>query len=179
MSSSQRSVRMSVPMTARTAPPASSIARWRATSPARSGATVSIWFVSRTFGLPFGAEAGQREQVGLADAAADLFEVFTALLLLIWLRGAAGRPVGRLAAVGAVAATALIGAWVATRGARLFDPDPRAVALPELVDASAIAFLIAAVVLFAGLRMRWLGEDDLRHPSAYSVLGSLLLTAAA
>lgn len=146
---------------------------------AGSLATVGIWFASRAFGLPFGAEPGEREQVGLADAAADLFEVFTSLLLLIWLRRSAGQRTGPLAAAGAVSAAALIVVWIATRGAGLFDPDPRAVALPDLVDASAIAFLAVAALLFSGLLTRWLASERRASPSAYSLLGSLVIAALA
>lgn len=146
---------------------------------AGSLATVAIWFASRAFGLPFGAEPGEREQVGLADAAAGLFEVFTALLLLIWLRRSAGRQTGRLATAGATSAVALSALWVATRSAGSFDPDPRAVALPELVDASAIAFLVVAALLFAGLLTRWLVDERAASPSALWPLGALVIAAVA
>lgn len=142
-------------------------------------ATVGTWFASRALGLPFGAEPGEREQVGLADAAADLFEVFTALLLLIWLRRHAGRRTGPLAAAGAVSAAALIAVWIATRGAGLFDPDPRAVALPDLADAAAIAFLAVAALLFSGLLTRRLADERSARPGAVSLLGSLIITAVA
>lgn len=142
-------------------------------------ASIAIWSVSRAFELPFGAEPGLRERVGVADAAANLFEVFTALLLLIWLRGDGGRPAVALANVGAVGAAALIAAWTLTRNVGAFDPDPRAVVMPELVDASAVAFLIVVMVFFAGLRGRPELDAHRARLPALAILASLLVTSVA
>lgn len=119
-------------------------------------ATIAIWFVSRTFGLPFGAEPGEREAVGLADAAADLFELFAALLLMLWLRGGSGsvRSHGRAPVGGVAAALALLALWIGTRRAGLFDPDPRLTAAPDLTDAAALAFLLLVMLLFGYLLMQ-------------------------
>ena len=47
-----------------------------------------VWLVSRTAGLPFGPEAGEPEQVGLADGAACLLALIAAGAALILLRTA-------------------------------------------------------------------------------------------
>lgn len=141
--------------------------------------TVAIWLISRAFGLPFGAEPGARENVGLADAAADLFEIFTALLLLIWLRRDAGRRATGLATAGAGAAALFIGGWVLTRSAGIFDPDPRLVTAASLVDLTALTFLVIAGLLFAGLRRLAFGPAGRPSPAALSILGALLIAAAA
>src|SRR5712691_9699528 len=47
-------------------------------------ATICIWVISRTVGLPFGPNLGTPEAVGLADMASDLLELFTAALLGMW-----------------------------------------------------------------------------------------------
>jgi len=141
--------------------------------------TVAIWLISRAFGLPFGAEPGGRESVGLADAAADLFEIFAALLLLIWLRRDAGRRATRLAAAGAAAAVLLGGGWILTRGAGLFDPDPRLVTAASLVDITAVTFLVIAGLLFAGLPRIPLGPGGRPSAAALSILGALIIVASA
>ncbi|MGH2796388.1 MAG: hypothetical protein ACRDM0_01640 [Thermoleophilaceae bacterium] len=122
---------------------------------AGSLAVIGIWAISRTFGLPFGAEPGETESVGLADAAAGLFEIFTALLLLLWLRQTEREalPV-RWALTGCTLAISLAGGWIALRALEVFDPDPRLVLRPELTDAAAMAFLLLVSALFAGLAAR-------------------------
>lgn len=142
-------------------------------------ATIGIWFASRAFSLPFGAAPGEIEQIGLADAAAGIFELFTAVFLLIWLRANAGERSARLLAVGAVVTAALIAIWIGTRNAGLFDPDPRAVALPDLVDPSALAFLVVTGLLFAGLLVRWTPGRRPASPSAFVLLTALVLGATA
>lgn len=139
-------------------------------------ATIGIWAVSRALGLPFGAEPGSRETVGLADAAAGLFELFTALLLLHWLaarRGPRPRAIAAASMVGAVALTAL---WRVTRAADVFDPDPRLVIAPGLTDATAVLFLLVMVALLASLA---LGPGDLPAVGSWSLLTSLLVGALA
>ncbi|MEP6468753.1 MAG: hypothetical protein ABJC24_03185, partial [Chloroflexota bacterium] len=116
-----------------------------------SAAVIAIWVVSRTFGLPFGAEPGQAEAFGTPDAAASLYEAITVVVLALWLsdRSAVGGRIGDVAAV--LVAASLGVAWVAARAAGLFDPDPRAtIALPQLADRAVVA-LVAGVTLMLGL----------------------------
>lgn len=47
-----------------------------------SAATVLVWAVSRTTGLPFGPEAGTPEGVGRPDTISTLFELVTVLVTL-------------------------------------------------------------------------------------------------
>ena len=141
--------------------------------------TVAIWLISRAFGLPFGAEPGARESIGLADAAADLFEIFGALLLLIWLRRDTGRRATGLASAGVAAALALLAAWVFTRSAGIFDPDPRLVTASSLVDVTALTFLVIAGLLFAGLPQLPFGPAGRPSTAALSILGALLIAASA
>lgn len=137
-------------------------------------ATIGIWAASRTLGLPFGAEPGEPEEVGLADAAADLFELFTALLLSMWLRH--GDPARfrwrRWAVGGSTVALGLAGLWLALRALEILDPDPRLVLQPELTDTVAVAFLLLTSALFAGLAIA--PRRSLRLAGA-SVVGGLLV----
>lgn len=141
---------------------------------AGSAATIAIWAASRTLGLPFGAEPGEPESVGLADAAADLFELFTAWLLVMWLarRGRAALRGWSLA--GAAVALVLIGLWTATRRLGIFDPDPRLIALPEFTDAAAMLFLALLAGLFAALVG---ARRDVHLSAPLAALLSLLLVA--
>lgn len=139
-------------------------------------ATIAIWVVSRAFGLPFGAEPGEREAVGLADAAADLFELFTAWLLVLWLRARGGPGFfWRSALGGALGALALLALWAGTRRAGVFDPDPRLTARPDLTDAAAFAFLILVALLFGLVLARRRQERDWARASSASVLVGLLV----
>lgn len=111
--------------------------------------TVAIWAVDRTVGLPFGAEPGEPETVGLADAAAGLFQLFTAVLLALWLwrpRALRGWLIG-----GGALALGLAPLWLLARRVGIFDPDPRLTARPDLADATAVAFLLLVAVLCVGL----------------------------
>lgn len=142
---------------------------------AGSLATIGIWAASRAVGLPFGAEPGDRETIGLADAAAGLFEVFTAVLLLHWLASSRGRrrDIPAAAMAGAIALAAI---WRVTRSAGLFDPDPRLVVAPGLVDGIAIVFLFVAVALFAALA---LSPTPISTLGSWSLLSSLLIGSLA
>lgn len=111
--------------------------------------TVAIWAVDRTIGLPFGAEPGEPETVGLADAAADLFQLFTAFLLALWLWRP--RALRRWLVAGGALALGLAALWLLTRRAGIFDPDARLTARPDLTDATAVAFLLLVGLLCVGL----------------------------
>lgn len=115
--------------------------------------TMAIWALSRTLGLPFGSEPGYPEEVGLADAAAFIFESFTALLLIVWLRHLGRGTVrwAQWAIVGTVMAIGLAVVWLVLRALEVFDPDPRLVSQPELTDGAAIGFLLLLSAFFAGL----------------------------
>lgn len=112
-------------------------------------AVIAIWVASRTFGLPFGAEPGEVGEVGLADAAANMFELFTALFLSLWLRQGrlADRGWLRWSIAGGVVAIALAVLWSALRALEILDPDPRLVLEPRFADLAAVSFL-AVVALF-------------------------------
>ena len=142
-------------------------------------ATITIWFVSRAFGLPFGAEPGERESVGLADAAAGLFELVTSLLLLIWLRREDGRGVTTYAVAGSAASILLAAIWTLTRTAGLFNTDTRLIIAPDQVDVAAVGFLLLAAVLFAGLPSDRFDPAHRRGIAAASVLVPLLAASIA
>jgi hypothetical protein len=75
-------------------------------------ATIGLWVLSRTVGLPVGPEAGLPESVGRADLAATGLETVTVLAatLLLWPgAAAAGRLPGRSATVVVLAITGLTG----------------------------------------------------------------------
>ncbi len=113
--------------------------------------TVGIWAISRAVGLPFGAEPGTRETVGLADAAADVFEFFTVLFLLAWIyRTTLGqRGLARITAAGILCAFAIAGIWLLTRWLGWFAPDPRLVAYSELTDFAALVFLLLLALVLS------------------------------
>lgn len=119
-------------------------------------AVIAIWALSRSFGLPFGAEPGEVEEVGVADAAANMFELFTAYLLLVWLRQdrLAGRSWLAWMGTGATAALVLAMVWSALRAVEILDPDPRVVLEPRFTDLAAVGFLIVVAVFFAQLALR-------------------------
>lgn len=56
---------------------------------ATSAATLAVWAVTRTVGLPFGPAAGQPEAVGRADVVAALLELLTAAVIAGLLRAPA------------------------------------------------------------------------------------------
>lgn len=119
---------------------------------AGSVATIGVWLVSRSLGLPFGAEPGSPEVVGMADAAASLLEGVTIVALLLWLRdrtpgarfGTYGAAAGGIGAMGA--------AWFLARRSGLFDPDVRLTsAPPELADQAAFVLVLASLAVMVGL----------------------------
>ena len=70
---------------------------------AMSLATVAVWAVSRTTGLPFGPATGVPERIGTADSVSTLFEMAAAVLLLVTRNGAVSPPRGsRIRATAAV-----------------------------------------------------------------------------
>jgi hypothetical protein len=116
-----------------------------------SAAVIAVWVISRTIGLPFGPEPGEVEALGTADAAASLIEALTIVFLGLWLADRSA-PRSRIGPAIAMLVVASLGvAWVATRAAGLFDPDPQAaIALPQLAD-RAVVGLVAGVVVILGL----------------------------
>lgn len=130
---------------------------------AGSLATIAVWALSRTFGLPFGAEPGQPEEVGLADMAANMFELFTALLLLLWLRDPrmAERSWLRWSITGSVAAAGLALLWLGLRALGVLDPDPRLVLEPRWVDIAAVSFLGVLALSFAQLAVLGRGPGSI------------------
>jgi hypothetical protein len=75
---------------------------------ALSGGPLLVWVVSRTAGLPFGPEAGEPEQVGLADTAACLLELAGAGTALILLRARPRLRTRTLPAAAQLAGLALV-----------------------------------------------------------------------
>ncbi|MBI2325430.1 MAG: hypothetical protein HYU87_10780 [Chloroflexi bacterium] len=140
-------------------------------------ATIGIWAVSRTFGLPFGAEPGEAEEVGVADAAANMFELFTALFLFLWLRQErmAERSWLRWTVVGASAALGLAALWVALRALEVLDPDPRLVLEPGFADLAAVGFLVVTGLFFVQLAL-WRARPATRLGSVAPV--AILFTLA-
>lgn len=142
--------------------------------------TIGIWAISRAVGLPFGAEPGTRESVGLADAAADVFEFFTVLFLLAWVHRTTlgSRDLARVIGMGMACAFALAAVWLLTRALGWFDPDPRLVAYSELTDFAALGFLaLLGLVLTAALFS--VRGRPLRHVVGGVLLGSLVLSELA
>lgn len=148
--------------------------RWYWLGIAGSGATIAIWLVSRSLGLPFGAEPGAPEAIGTADAAASLLEGITIVALLLWLRDATLGP-GRLAYPAAGGAIALMGLlWVGARASGAFDPDVRLTGFPpELADRAAIALVVASLASLTVL-VRPPGAGGIRRPL---LRGLVVLTA--
>lgn len=122
---------------------------------AGSLATIGIWALSRTLGLPFGAEPGEPEELGLADAAANMFELFTALLLFLWVRQErmAERSWTRWTVLGTSAGLGLAGLCVTLRAVGVLDPDPRLVLGPGFADLAAVAFLVIVALFFVRLAL--------------------------
>lgn len=148
--------------------------RWYWLGVAASAATIAIWLVSRSLGLPFGAEPGSPEAIGTADAAASLLEGITIVALLLWLRERSRVPVrpSYVVAAGAIAAMGVV--WLGARATGAFDPDVRLTGFPpELADRAALVLAVASVAMIAGL---------IRAPAARGILrpllrGLLVLTA--
>jgi hypothetical protein len=117
---------------------------------ALSLAAIGLWVVSRTVGLPIGAEAGLPEPVGRADLAATGLEAATVLAasLLLWPGvGVAGRRPGRSAAVVVLAIAALTGAvaWYGMQPTSVCDNHDAAQArLGPLVPVEGHSLLAAA-----------------------------------
>lgn len=148
---------------------------------AGSGATVGIWLVSRSLGLPFGSEPGSPESVGMADAAASLLEGIAIVALLLWLRertpGAAKAAYGlAAAAIGAMGA-----AWFLARRSGLFDPDLRLTnAPPEVADQAALVLVVASFAMMVGLaRHPKASSGGMRRPLLRGLLVLVFLSSAA
>lgn len=148
--------------------------RWYWLGIAGSATTIGVWLLSRSIGLPFGAEPGSRAAIGTADAAASLLEGITIVALLLWLRaGAPGR--GRRIYAAGFAAVALMGTlWAGARTSSAFDPDVRLTGFPpELADRAALSLVVASLAILVAL-VRPPEPNGLRR----SLLrGVLLLTA--
>ena len=126
--------------------------RWYWIGIAGSSATIAIWLLSRSLGLPFGAEPGVPEVVGTADAAASLLEGITVVSLLLHVKERIGavKTASYLLAAGGVAAMG--GSWFIARGSGLFDPDMRLTgAPPELADRAVLVLVLATAAALAAL----------------------------
>jgi len=78
---------------------------------AGNAAIVALWIVTRTYGVPAGPGAGEREAVEFADTLATVFEVLLVVGALALARTAPARPIRWPA--GALAASALVALVVA------------------------------------------------------------------
>lgn len=155
--------------------------RWYWLGIAGSVATIAIWLISRSLGLPFGAEPGSPEAIGSADAAASLLEGVTVVALLLWLHdrtprtglGAYGVAAGAVAALGVT--------WFLARGSGLFDPDSRLTgAPPELADRAALVVVGASLALVVGLsRPPTSRPGGIHRPLLRGLLVLVLLSSAA
>jgi hypothetical protein len=67
---------------------------------------VALWVVTRTYGVPAGPGAGEREAVEFADTLATVFEILLVVGALVLARTAPARPVRWPA--GALGVTALV-----------------------------------------------------------------------
>lgn len=76
-----------------------------------NAAIVALWVVTRTYGVPAGPGAGEREAVEFADTLATVFEILLVVGALILARTAPARPIRWPA--GALAASALAALVVA------------------------------------------------------------------
>lgn len=140
--------------------------RWYWLGIAGSAATIATWLVSRSLGLPFGAEPGSPEAIGTADATASLLEGITIIALLLWLRERSRAPVRASYVVAAGAVAAMGALWLGARATGAFDPDVRLTGFPpELADRAALVLAVASVAVIAGL---------IRPPAASGILRPLL-----
>lgn len=147
---------------------------------AGSAAVIAIWMMSRSLGLPFGAESGQAETIGMADAAASTAEAITIMALLLWLSEGPGATGWRyVAASGAVAV--LMIAWLGGRSLGLFDPDPRVTGgSPDLADRAFIPWALSVGLMMAlMLRVEWQARLRWWRPLMRGLAIALLLTSGA
>lgn len=148
---------------------------------AGSVATIAIWLISRSLGLPFGAEPGLAEAIGSADAAASLLEGLTVAALLLWLRDrspGAGLGAHALAASGL---GAMGTAWFLARASGRFDPDVRLTnAPPELADQAVLVLVLTSVIILVGLAgLRSPGFGGIRRPLLRGLVVLVALSSAA
>jgi hypothetical protein len=140
-------------------------------------ATICIWAISRTIGLPFGPDPGTPEAVGLADVASDLLELFTAALLAIWVYRArlARRHLGAVAIAGAASAFAFAALWLAAWQLDWIGPDPELSLPSQFADLAAVVFLVVLGIVFArGLFLVRIGARASRAVS-FALLATLVL----
>lgn len=112
-------------------------------------AVIATWLLSRSLGLPFGAEPGTAEEIGMADAAASAAEAITIVALGLWLTDARGRSTWHYGA--AIASVALLTvAWLSARSVGAFDPDPRVTGgPPDLADRALVPWAVSLALMFA------------------------------
>lgn len=115
-----------------------------------SGLIVAIWIVSRSLGLPFGAERGRPEELGTADAAATLAEALTIVALSLALRLRSHPRDGRAIGIAIVLVLATGALWVGARAIGIFAPDPRLTGgPPDLADRAALLLVVGVAGLLA------------------------------
>lgn len=112
-------------------------------------AVIATWLISRSLGLPFGAEPGTAEEIGMADAAASAAEAITIVALALWLTDRRGRSTWHYGA--AIASVALLTvAWLSARSVGAFDPDPRVTGgPPDLADRALVPWAVSLALMFA------------------------------
>lgn len=117
-------------------------------------ATVAVWTVSRTFGLPFGPEAYRPEAVGAIDVFSTLAEVATVAVLIRL------RPSRRLVplALAIAAVTAACGGGGGGAAAAKKDATPA-----QQVVIDTFAFAPKTVDIKVGTTLAWTNHDDITH----------------
>ena len=146
-----------------------------------TGLIIAMWVVSRSLGLPFGAEPGRPDALGTADAAATLAEAVTIVVLGLWLR-LRSHPGDRLALGAALGLlVAMAAAWLAARAAGVFDPDPRlTTGAPELADRAALLLVIGVELMLALLwRAAMWRSTAWWRPLMRGLLAAVLVTSLA
>jgi len=137
-------------------------------------ATVAVWTVSRTLGLPFGPEAYRAEAIGGIDVLSTLAEVATVAVLL------RPRPSRRLVPV-ALAMAVVTAACGGSGGGAAATKKSSTPAQQVVIDT--FAFAPKTVSVKVGTTVSWTNHDDITHTVTsgtreYDPANSGLVTAA-
>lgn len=117
-------------------------------------ATVAVWTVSRTFGLPFGPEAYRPEAIGVIDMLSTLAEVSTVAVLL------RPRPSRRLVPVALAIAVVTAACGGSGGGASAAKKTSTRV---QQVVIDTFAFAPKTLSVKVGTTVSWTNHDDITH----------------